>query len=165
MHSATLRPEHSAYRPVMQLAYSGGMTNGSPRQVRRRENLRKLIGEEAGAQAQLALDIGTPKSHLSAILAGRRGVGDALAQKIEQHFALPPGWMDSADGEALPPDFTELVADINTLPPKLREWVLTNVREAVKLAREMITEETVGEPRDDDQSASIPPSPKRRMSM
>lgn len=164
MHCALLCGEHNAYRPDMQLAYPPGMTNGSPRQLRRRANLRTLV-EQNGGQAQVAAEIGTPKSHLSAILAGRRGVGDALAQKIEQHFALPPGWMDSADGEALPPDFTELVADINTLPPKLREWVLTNVREAVKLAREMITEETVGEPRDDDQSASIPPSPKRRMSM
>lgn len=139
MHSATLRPEHSAYRSVMQLAYSGGMTNGSPRQVRRRENLRKLIGEEAGAQAQLALDIGTPKSHLSAILAGRRGVGDALAQKIEEHFGLPAGMLDSdpaADG--YPAEVTDIAAQIAALPNKQRDWVLRTVRDAIEFARETI---------------------------
>lgn len=140
MHSATLRPEHSAYRPVMQLAYSGGMTNGSPRQVRRRENLRKLIGEEAGAQAQLALDIGTPKSHLSAILAGRRGVGDALAKKIEDHFGLPAGMLDSDPAtDGYPAELTDVAAQIAALPDKQRDWVLRTVRDAIEFARETIT--------------------------
>lgn len=123
MHFAELRPEHSAYRPVMQAAYSRGMAYDSPRQVRRRENLRRLV-EENGGQAQVAREVDTPKSHLSAILAGRRGVGDELADKLERHFDKPPGWMDSEDADALLPAVSEVAAAINALPPTQREWVL-----------------------------------------
>jgi transcriptional regulator with XRE-family HTH domain len=161
MHCALLVREHSAYRPVMQLAYPAGMTNGSPRQTRRRENLRTLI-EQNGGQAQVALEIGTPKSHLSAILAGRRGVGDALAQKIEQHFALPPGWLDSNDADVLSPDVAELLADINTLPPKQRDWVLMTLREAVKLARETVTENALERDTRAPSDQNIPSSSNRR---
>lgn len=140
MQSASLRREHNAYRYVMQLAYSGGMTNGSPRQLRRRANLRKLIGEESGAQAQLALGIGTPKSHLSAILAGRRGIGDALAQKIEHHFSLPAGMLDSdPEMDDYPAEVGDVAAQIAALPDKQRDWVLRTVRDAIELARETIT--------------------------
>lgn len=136
MHSATLGPEHSAYRSVMQLAYSGGMTNGSPRQVRRRENLRKLI-DANGGQAQVALEIGTPKSHLSAILAGRRGIGDALAQKIEENFGLPAGALDSAAEAIGEPEVAGMVAELGTLHPIQKRWVLLTLREALKVAREI----------------------------
>jgi hypothetical protein len=145
----------------MQLAYPPGMTNGSPRQTRRRENLRSLI-DQNGGQAQVALEIGTPKSHLSAILAGRRGVGDALAQKIEQHFALPPGWMDSSDAEGLPPDVSGMLAEMNTLPPKWRDWVILNLRESLKLAHEMVTEGAVTHVEHAATQQIVPDSPKRR---
>jgi transcriptional regulator with XRE-family HTH domain len=134
MHSALLSPEHSAYRPGMQCAYAADMTNGSPRQLRRRENLRALI-DARGGQAQVALEIGTPKSHLSAILAGRRGVGDALAQKIERYYELPEGWFDDS-GESSSPELAQLADALEQLSPRWREWLLMNMREAVKLARE-----------------------------
>lgn len=120
----------------MQRAYPAEMTNGSPRQLRRRENLRKLI-EANGGQAQVALEIGTPKSHLSAILAGRRGVGDALAQKIEQHFDLPAGWFDEAgESASLSPELASLAAAVEQLSPKWRDWVLMTLREAIKVAHD-----------------------------
>jgi transcriptional regulator with XRE-family HTH domain len=153
MQIATLSPEHSAYRPRMQCAYPAGMTNGSPRQVRRRENLRKLIGEEPGAQAQLAQGIGTPKSHLSAILAGRRGVGDALAQKIESHFGLPVGMLDSDPAtDGYPPDVADVAAQISALPDKQRDWVLRTVRDAIEFARETITNGLGNQPSDVEQN-------------
>jgi plasmid maintenance system antidote protein VapI len=141
MRSALLSPEHSAYRRVMQRAYAAVMTNGSPRQVRRRENLRALV-DANGGQAQVAVEIGTPKSHLSAILAGRRGVGDALAQKIERHYELPEGWFDDA-GESSSPELAQLAAAIETLTPKWKDWVLMTLREAIKLAREADTDSSV----------------------
>lgn len=93
MQSAPLRREHSAYRPVMQAAYSVGMAYDSPRHVRRRENLRRLLEENGGA-AQVAREVGTPKSHFSAILASRRGLGDDLAKKLEDAYGKTPGWFD-----------------------------------------------------------------------
>jgi hypothetical protein len=117
------------------------MAYDSPRQTRRREKLRELLAE-FGGQSQVALEIGTPKSHLSAILAGRRGVGDELAQKLEQTYAKPPGWMDS-DGPAatVPPELVELAAVIEQLSPDRREWALLTLREMTKLAREMVASE------------------------
>lgn len=146
MQSAPLVPEHSAYRCVMQLAYSVGMTNGSLRQTRRRENLRKLI-DEGGGQAQVALEIGTPKSHLSAILAGRRGVGDALALKIERHFGKPDGWLDRDEPEVggLLPEVSAIAQDINQLPDRQRELVLMAIRSAVALAGTVATETNTDE--------------------
>ena len=38
--------------------------------------------------------IETPRSHLSALLNGSKGIGDTLAAKIEAVFDKPPGWLD-----------------------------------------------------------------------
>lgn len=65
----------------------------SPRQRNRRAQLQKLI-EEAGNASDLARLTGTPKTHISAILAGRRGIGDQLAAKLETKMGKPEGWMD-----------------------------------------------------------------------
>lgn len=91
------------------------MSFDSPRQTRRREKLRLLLGSDQGAQAALAREIGTPKSHLSAILAGRRGIGDALAAKIERHFEKPAGWLDEAIAERwlFSTELYERVASLN----------------------------------------------------
>jgi hypothetical protein len=70
-------------------------TMDSPRQNQRRAQLRQLI-EEAGQAADLSRLSGTPKTHLSAILAGRRGIGDQLAAKLEAVMGKPAGWMDQA---------------------------------------------------------------------
>jgi hypothetical protein len=70
-------------------------TMDSPRQNQRRAQLQKLI-EEAGHAADLSRLSGTPKTHLSAILAGRRGIGDQLAAKLEAVMGKPAGWMDQA---------------------------------------------------------------------
>jgi DNA-binding transcriptional regulator YdaS (Cro superfamily) len=49
---------------------------------------------EAGGASALAALIGTPKSHISAMQSGARGMGDALAAKIERKTERPVGWMD-----------------------------------------------------------------------
>ena len=74
-------------------------TMDSPRQNLRRAQLQKLV-EEAGHAADLSRLSGTPKTHLSAILAGRRGIGDQLAAKLENVMGKPAGWMDQMDGAA-----------------------------------------------------------------
>lgn len=93
MHFALVEPEHSAYGPGMQAAYARRMSESSPRQQRRREKLIQLLAE-IGGPTQAETDTGTPRSHFSAISAGRRGVGDALAHKLERCYGKPPGWFD-----------------------------------------------------------------------
>ena len=80
----------------MQLAYPAGMGDESIRRARRREKLRALLKDNGGAAA-VAREVSTPKSYFSAILAGDRGLGDDLAEKLEVYFALPPGWFDQEE--------------------------------------------------------------------
>jgi len=75
-------------------------TMDSPRQTSRRAQLQKLI-DEAGNAADLARVTGTPKTHISAILAGRRGIGDQLAAKLESIMGKPVGWMDQPAARVL----------------------------------------------------------------
>jgi hypothetical protein len=79
----------------MQVAYAAEMEEAreSPRKRRRRESLIALIAE-VGDAATLARESGTPKSHISVILSGKRGIGDELAAKWEQLYDKEPGWFD-----------------------------------------------------------------------
>lgn len=74
----------------------------SPRRARRRAMLIKLL-DEFGGPAQVARETGTPKSHFSALVAGERGLGDALAAKLEGVYNKPEGWFDSDGGIEGPP--------------------------------------------------------------
>lgn len=51
--------------------------------------------QEVGGQTELAAMIGTPKTHISAMASGKRGVGDELAARIERKTGKPAGWMDA----------------------------------------------------------------------
>jgi hypothetical protein len=75
------------------------MEKESPRRARRRARLVTLL-KEAGGPAQAERDTGTKKSHFSAMLSGRRGLGDDLAAKLEQHYKKPTGWFDAEDAPA-----------------------------------------------------------------
>lgn len=101
MRSAQLRREHNAQLSVMQLAYSEKMTFDSPRQQLRRHHLEELI-QEAGDAATLARLVGTPKTHISAIVNGKRGIGDVLSAKLETMMTKPTGWMDTPRGSEEP---------------------------------------------------------------
>lgn len=56
--------------------------------------------KEAGSADALAARVETPKSHLSAIRHGARGLGDELAARMELEFDKPAGWMDQAVASA-----------------------------------------------------------------
>ncbi len=100
MHIAQLFAKHNAYQRVMQVAYASPMEETeSPRKRRRRLRLEQLLQEFGGA-AQVARESGTPKSHFSAMLSGARGLGDALASKLEGLYAKPEGWFDLPIDEA-----------------------------------------------------------------
>jgi hypothetical protein len=83
----------------MQHAYASGVKITSPRHLRRRERLNELV--DTVGQTRLANEIGTPKSHLSALQAGKRGIGDDLAAKLDrfgvEELGKPPGWLDATE--------------------------------------------------------------------
>jgi hypothetical protein len=102
MQSAQLRPEHTAQLSVMQAAYASLVAITSGRHLRRQANLERLVAEFGGATA-LAVLAGTPKTHISAMQAGKRGMGDALAAKFERKCEKPAGWMDQDHAALSPP--------------------------------------------------------------
>lgn len=149
MHIAQLMTKHTAQLPVMQHAYPCGMAISSLRHLRRRSNLEALVKEFGGASA-LALHIGTPKTHISALLAGSRGIGDQLAAKLERKCEKPAGWMDeqheeevlkhprgafiiagpddSAVGVSPSKEDIQLLADLYELLPEDRERFVSEIR-------------------------------------
>lgn len=73
-----------------------------------------------------------------------RDVASALGITIDQLEGverLP--WDRPAETGGLSVEVAQLAAAIDGLPQKQRDWVLLNMREAVKLARETITENAV----------------------
>ena len=62
--------------------------------VQRRLHWLKMLVAEGGGPTSVGAAVGTPPSHISAMTAGRRGVGDALADSLESAFGRPNGWMD-----------------------------------------------------------------------
>ena len=83
----------------MQVAYDEIMEKEeSPRRVRRRLRLGELVA--AGSAATIARESDIPKSHISAMLAGKRGLGDSIAKKLERQYGKPEGWFDSQDNHA-----------------------------------------------------------------
>lgn len=92
------------------------MTQESARRANRRGRLAQLIAElddelgGRGGQADLARASGTPKSHLSAILAGRRGLGDELAERLAEICGKPRDWFDRSQADV----------PVNTAHPPLR---------------------------------------------
>lgn len=146
MQSALVRREHSAYGERVQVAYAHSMGSQTPRQIRRAARLKTLI-EEVGGFTRAEADTGTPRSHLSAIVAGRRGLGDALAAKIERRYKKPAGWFDQAD-DGWP--FRNIsVERYLALTPEDRIWVESKLDSAIaereELAREEATSKRLGE--------------------
>ncbi|CAN5859259.1 hypothetical protein BH11PSE13_BH11PSE13_12390 [soil metagenome] len=127
MHFAQLLTEHNAHRTVMQTAYAASMeipNKESPRRARRRHWLGVLI-DECGGAAQVAREIGTPKSHLSAMRSGARGLGDDLAARLEETYAKEAGWFDRpvSGNPVLPP--TDLIPAYRTgRTPSVRDLVM-----------------------------------------
>lgn len=96
MQNAQVSTEHNAYPSAMQVAYARKVPKEKyqgPRLARRQHWLKVLVSEHGGP-AKVGAEIATPPSHVSAMIAGTRGVGDALADRIEEAFDKPNGWLD-----------------------------------------------------------------------
>jgi len=94
MHYAQQRPKHTAQPAVMQRAYACQMAITSARHLTRQQRLKQLVAEVGGPTALSDLS-GTPKTHISALSRGSRGIGDALAEKFALVCGKPANWMDT----------------------------------------------------------------------
>lgn len=122
----------------MQPAYASGVKISSPRHLNRMRRLGELV-EEAGGATALATKVGTPKTHISALLGGKRGIGDTLAAKLERKCDKPAGWMDQLAEAATGAGATVLVAREE---PSTTEWdLLLELREMSAEDRRFIEQE------------------------
>ena len=88
----------------MQPAYAAWMDEEvgarlSQRKMRRAARLRALVQAEEtrngkGAQGRIAAEAGIPKSHMSHLMSGVKGIGDVIADRLEEMYGYPNGWMD-----------------------------------------------------------------------
>ena len=116
MQSAQLVPKHSAQPAVMQPAYPREVKISSPRHLNRRARLLELV-KQHGSATKVAAAVGTPKSHLSALMAGDRGLGDELAARLETAHYLPPGWFDVPSVQMTTTKAQAIAAMFDTLTP------------------------------------------------
>lgn len=70
------------------------MKISSPRHLRRHYWANAILRMTGGTVTDMARQIETPRTHLSALLAGAKGIGDELAAKIEAAYDKPAGWLD-----------------------------------------------------------------------
>lgn len=94
MQTALFSSEHTASQSVMQDAYPLGVTQEHrPYRTNRQlwfAHYHDLLGPRALAERLDSVD-----THITAIVKGRRNVGDELASKFESAFGLAVGTLDS----------------------------------------------------------------------
>lgn len=91
----------------------------SARHLLRQRNLLRLIEALLEEEQWLAAAARTPKTYLSAMKKGDRGVGDEMAARFDaigvERLSLPPGWFDRE-----PQVDHEVSHELLSIPPKIR---------------------------------------------
>lgn len=91
----------------------------SNRHAWRRDNLHRMLELLNEKEQWLAIAVRTPKSHLSKVKNGERGIGDDLAARFDavgvDRLALQPGWFDRE-----PRVDHEVSHELLSIPPKIR---------------------------------------------
>lgn len=70
------------------------MKISSQRHLRRHYWANAILSMTGSKVTDMARQVETPRSHLSALLIGDKGIGDKLAAKIEAAYDKPAGWLD-----------------------------------------------------------------------
>ena len=119
----------------MQAAYDHEMEDDSetrlgPRKLRRARRLARLVEEQGGNQGAIGAAVGIQKSNMSHLVAGKKGLGDELADRLEAEYGYPNGWLDWPD-EAL-------AASVSTLQPPRASLLssMHRLREALQAVSE-----------------------------
>lgn len=116
------------------------------------------------SQPQLAKAVGMAQSTIGEL--EYIGTGSSKTAQIAQACGVNPQWLAEGVGpmlegpSSLSPELLELALDVEAMPARWRDWVMLNLREAVKLAHEQLTEDAVSQsPQKAERSSS---SPRRR---
>lgn len=111
-----IRQQHHANRLKISALLPFGMDRTQLRQARRRTAF-KAIKERFKTNQALAdaLGEGFSPSYVSQLLSGHRGIGDEVADKIENRLGLTPGKLDDTESAPHTSEITDLVRTIETL--------------------------------------------------
>lgn len=111
MQIAQLIPEHNASFETMQPAYPMRVEEKDRRPYRLlRQQWMQHYQNQVGGPGALAAALDSTDTHITAMVKGRRNVGDDLADKLEETFSLLPGTIDICDPEGMVAHPTGLVA-------------------------------------------------------
>jgi hypothetical protein len=138
--------QRTAYGGCSQAAYAEPMRVSSLRHLRRKHWANELLQLVGGNVAEMARQIETPRTHLSALLSGSKGIGDALAAKMEAAFDRPAGWLDREvfTGEAAESHGTETRADKSAAGDALLAHSVSQ-RAAIVIPKTIVWEDLVRE--------------------
>ena len=102
MQIAQLIPEHNASFETMQPAYPMRVEEKDRRPYRLlRQQWMQHYQNQVGGPGALAAALDSTDTHITAMVKGRRNVGDDLADKLEETFNLLPGTIDLCDPEGM----------------------------------------------------------------
>lgn len=111
MQIAQLIPEHNASLETMQPAYPMRVEEKDRRPYRLlRQQWMQHYQNQVGGPGALAAALDSTDTHITAMVKGRRNVGDDLADKLEETFNLLPGTIDLCDPAGLVAHPSGLVA-------------------------------------------------------
>lgn len=111
MQIAQLIPEHNASPETMQPAYPTRVEEKDRRPYRLlRQQWMQHYQNQVGGPGALAAALDSTDTHITAMVKGRRNVGDDLADKLEETFHLLPGTIDLCDPAGLVAHPSGLVA-------------------------------------------------------
>ena len=111
MQIAQLIPEHNASLETMQPAYPTRVEEKDRRPYRLlRQQWMQHYQNQVGGPGALAAALDSTDTHITAMVKGRRNVGDDLADKLEETFNLLPGTIDLCDPAGLVAHPSGLVA-------------------------------------------------------
>lgn len=97
--SESIPPGHLLFGVSVQTAWM----DLSPRKLRRRANVEVLIAERFnGSHADFSRATDVAESLVSRYVAGSKGIGEDMAERIEAALGLPEGWMDAAAQRGMP---------------------------------------------------------------
>jgi transcriptional regulator with XRE-family HTH domain len=134
---------------------------------------RTLFGERLHAarthaklsQPQLARAVGMAQSTIGEL--EYIGTGSSKTAQIAQACGVNPQWLAEGVGpmfegpSSLSPELLDLALKVEAMPTRQRDWLMMTLREAVKIAHEMVTENVVT-PAPVPRQQNIPSSSTRR---
>lgn len=88
----------------------------------RLENLNKLILLADQNESELARQCDLASNQINQIRNGSKGMGDAIARRIEQNLGLERGWMDNDENPE--PELSMLQKMFNTLDERDQTYIL-----------------------------------------